>query len=119
MKVLIVDDSAIIRNSLQSIIQKQGYEVLGQAANGLDALRLFEELEPDLVTMDITMPEMDGLSCVEAMLGQRPDAKIVVISALASKEVALKAIELGAREFIKKPYDVDELVACLNTLKDC
>jgi two-component system chemotaxis response regulator CheY len=108
MKLLIVDDSTVIRRSIQRTIGKRHTEVR-TAGNGLEALQVFEEFQPEVVTMDITMPEMDGLSCVEAILGKRPNTRILVISALADKATAVEAVKRGAQGFLLKPFTAETL----------
>lgn len=109
MKVLIVDDSEIIREAIQEWIGKFNLEIAGHAGNGKDAVKMFTSLQPDIVTLDITMPEMDGLTAMEEMIKINPDAKIVIISALAAKDVALSAIDKGAMSFLVKPFTKEEL----------
>ncbi len=108
MKVLVVDDSYIIRKALQNFITSspsaQDLRIVGEAADGVAAMRLFEEKDPDLITMDITMPKMDGLTCIEKMMSLKPSARIIVISALNDKETALQALTKGALTFIPKPF---------------
>lgn len=108
MKLLIVDDSNVIRRSIQRTIGERHTEVR-TAGNGIEALQVFEEFQPEVVTMDITMPEMDGLSCVEAILGKRPNTRILVISALADKATAVEAVKRGATGFLLKPFTADTL----------
>jgi two-component system chemotaxis response regulator CheY len=103
MKVLVVDDSTIIRRSIERTIATRGYQIR-TAANGRLALSVFNEFEPDFVTMDITMPEMDGLTCVTEMLKRRPAVRILVVSALADKLTAIEAVKRGARGFLLKPF---------------
>jgi two-component system chemotaxis response regulator CheY len=108
MKLLIVDDSNVIRRSIQRTIGDRHAEVR-TAGNGIEALQVFEEFQPEVVTMDITMPEMDGLSCVEAILGKKPNTRILVISALADKATAVEAVKRGATGFLLKPFTADTL----------
>lgn len=108
MKLLIVDDSNVIRRSIQRTVATGDHEVF-MAANGREALRLFDEVQPEVVTMDITMPEMDGLSCVEAILNRKPGTRILVISALADKTTAVEAVKRGATGFLLKPFTAETL----------
>lgn len=103
MKLLIVDDSTVIRRTVERVLGEQASEIRG-AADGVEALRQFETFEPDLVTMDLTMPNLDGLGCIRQMLERNPDARILVITALADKPTAIEAVELGAVGFIVKPF---------------
>lgn len=115
-KLLIVDDSAILRMHLKGALQQYGLEVVGEATNGVEALEKFKETGPNLVTMDITMPEMNGLSCTREMLKISPDVKIVVISALSSSDIAIEAVAAGARDYLRKPFEPAELERCIRAL---
>ncbi len=113
MKLLIVDDSTIIRSRIARILNdpRLGFiRVVGMAKNGVEALSLFSEEQPDLVTMDLTMPEMEGVECTERMMALNPTASILVISALSDKATALKALKKGARGFLYKPFTDDQLI---------
>lgn len=109
MKLLIVDDSSIIRKAIQKYLGQLDVEIVGEAGDGKTALDLFQELDPDLVTMDITMPEMDGLTCLEEMLKIKPETRILVISALSDQATALKAMKNGAKGFLGKPFSEDKV----------
>jgi len=114
MKLLIVDDSALIRSRVARILNDPRLsfvQLLGMAKNGKEAVLLFLQNMPDLVTMDITMPEMDGISCTEQMIEIHPDCNILVISALSDKATALKALKKGARGFLYKPFSDEDLIA--------
>jgi two-component system chemotaxis response regulator CheY len=104
-RILVVDDAAIIRLMLTKILVSEGYEVAGEAGNGAEAVQKYEELKPDLVTMDITMPDMDGIQAVKEIKKNDPNAKIVMCSAMGQKMMVLEAIEAGAASFIVKPFD--------------
>lgn len=109
MKVLIVDDSIIIRGAIENWLGDLDLEIVGSAANGKQAVELANTLRPDLITMDITMPEMDGLTAIDRILELHPDARIIVVSALAGRETAMAAIKKGAVSFLLKPFTRDEL----------
>ena len=109
LKVLIVDDSLIIRRTIQRQLDENAIAEVAMASNGVEALQLFREQEPDIVTLDITMPKMDGLTCVEEMLRINSEARILVISALADKRTALDALKRGAQAFLCKPFTSHEL----------
>ncbi len=103
-RLLIVDDSNIMRRRIERSQQFDELEVVGSAANGVEALELFEKTDPDLVTMDLTMPRMDGIECIENLVRLKPDVRILVISALADKATAIDAMEKGANGFLNKPF---------------
>jgi two-component system, chemotaxis family, chemotaxis protein CheY len=109
MKVLIVDDSEIIREAIGTWIRGSGIEIVGKAVNGKEAVAMFREKKPDVVTLDITMPEMDGLTALAEMLKIDPQAKVIIVSALAARETALKAIKMGAASYLVKPFTQAEL----------
>jgi two-component system chemotaxis response regulator CheY len=109
IRMMIVDDSNVIRRRIERCQRVDGVEVVGTASNGVEALALFVELDPDVVTMDITMPQMDGIECVERMVNLRPGVLILVISALADKATAVEAMEKGANGFLNKPFSDRQL----------
>lgn len=111
MRALIVDDSNIMRRAIAKYLEPLGIEVAANAGDGEAALELFAKHEPDLVTLDITMPRMDGLVCLEEMMRRKPGAKIIVISALKDSATGLRALKLGAKGFLPKPFTEKELVA--------
>ena len=109
MKVLIVDDSSIMRKAIEKYLGKLDVEIVGSAGDGKTALEMFKEKLPDVVTLDITMPEMDGLTCLEEMLKVKADSKVLVVSALKDEATALEAINKGARGFLGKPFNAETL----------
>lgn len=113
MKIMIVDDSMVIRRKIERCELIANLAVnsddIKQAANGVEAMSIFSHFKPDLVTMDLTMPEMDGVECVQQIIAQDPSARILVISALTDKDTALQAIRNGARGFLPKPFTEDQL----------
>jgi len=115
-RVLIVDDAAFMRVSIRNILTKNGFEVAGEAENGAVAVQKYAELHPDVVTMDITMPEMDGLQALKTIKASDPAAKIVMVSALGQEAMVRDAVMAGARGFIVKPYKEDTIVETLNKL---
>ena len=108
--VLVVDDAAFMRMMVKDILTKNGYEVVGEAENGMKALEKYQELKPDLITMDITMPEMDGISAVKEIKKVDPNAKIVMCSAMGQQAMVIGAIQAGARDFIVKPFQPDRVL---------
>jgi two-component system, chemotaxis family, chemotaxis protein CheY len=115
-KLMIVDDSNIIRRRIERSQQIDRLEVVGAAANGRDAVELFQRTRPDVVTMDLTMPEMDGIECVEKLVAINPNVLILVVSALADKATAVEAIEKGANGFLCKPFTDRQLNDALEEL---
>ncbi|MBN1409408.1 MAG: response regulator [Spirochaetales bacterium] len=109
MKVLIVDDSEIIREAISTWIKGSDIEIVGKAVNGQEAVEMVRQRKPDLVTLDITMPEMDGLTALEQIIKINPRVKVIIVSALAAKETALKAIKMGAVSYLVKPFTQAEL----------
>ena len=110
VRVLVVDDAAFMRMMVKDILTKNGYEVVGEAENGMKALEKYQELKPDLITMDITMPEMDGISAVKEIKKVDPNAKIVMCSAMGQQAMVSEAIQAGARDFIVKPFQPDRVL---------
>ncbi|MDR3592767.1 MAG: response regulator [Negativicutes bacterium] len=113
IKVLIVDDAAFMRMMIKDILTKNGFEVVGEAENGVKAVEKFQELRPDLTTMDITMPEMDGISAVKQIKKIDPNAKVIMCSAMGQQAMVIEAIQSGARDFIVKPFQPDRVLEAL------
>jgi two-component system, chemotaxis family, chemotaxis protein CheY len=103
-KLMIVDDSNIMRRRIERSQQFDELELIGTAGNGLEALELFKKADPDVVTMDLTMPQMDGIECISRLVELKPAVRILVISALADKATAVEAMEKGANGFLNKPF---------------
>jgi two-component system chemotaxis response regulator CheY len=116
LKLMIVDDSNIIRRRIERSQQIDRLQVVGAAANGREAVTMFQRTQPDVVTMDITMPEMDGIACVEELLAINPNVLILIVSALADKATAVEAIEKGANGFLCKPFTDRQLNEALEEL---
>lgn len=114
--VLIVDDSRTSRRILRDIIERAGYKVVGEAINGQEGFDQYVKLSPDIVTMDITMPEMDGIESLKLIKKNNPDAKVVMVTAAGQKEKMMEALKDGASEFVSKPF-IEESV--LDALKRC
>jgi two-component system, chemotaxis family, chemotaxis protein CheY len=104
LKLMIVDDSNIMRRRIERSQQFEQLEVVGSAGNGVEALELFKQTDPDVVTMDLTMPRMDGIECIGKLVALKPAIRILVISALADKATAVEAMEKGANGFLNKPF---------------
>ncbi len=114
MKFMIVDDSDVIRLKIENVLNQDDFEIVGTAKNGVEAIEQFKTLKPRIVTMDITMPLMDGIETIEAMIELDPDVRILVVSALADKATLIKAMKLGAYGFLCKPFtdfDLSESLA--------
>jgi two-component system, chemotaxis family, chemotaxis protein CheY len=103
-KLMIVDDSNIMRRRIERSQQFEELELIGTAGNGLEALELFKKADPDVITMDLTMPQMDGIECISQLVAMKPSVRILVISALADKATAVEAMEKGANGFLNKPF---------------
>ncbi len=117
IKLLIVDDSNVIRSRIERIYSSSfDIEVVAKASNGKEAVYMLEEHKPDIVTMDLTMPEMDGIACIDKMMEVEPKIKIIVVSALSDKATGIQALSKGARGFLCKPFTDDELVESLEKL---
>ena len=112
-RVLIVDDAAFMRMMLRDILAKNGFEVVGEADNGKVAVQMYNELKPDVVTMDITMPEMDGIAAVKEIKAGDPSAKVVMVSAMGQQAMVIEAIRSGAADFIVKPFQPDRVLEAL------
>ncbi len=109
-KILIVDDASFMRLNLRNILESQDYEVAGEATNGNEAIKLYKGTEPDLVTMDITMPEKDGITAMKEIMEIDSSARVLVISAMGQEAYIKKAIVAGAKHFIVKPFKKDNVV---------
>ena len=115
-KLLIVDDSNIMRRHIERSQQFDDLEIVGTAANGVEAVELFKRTDPDTVTMDLTMPLMDGIECISQLVALKPSVRILVISALADKATAVEAMERGANGFLNKPFSDRQLNEALAEL---
>lgn len=108
-KIIIVDDSLFMRMILKNTLDEFGYEIVAEASNGLEALTLYTELQPDLVTLDITMPEMDGLTALQEIKRLDPEAKVIMVSAMGQQALLIRAVSMGAIDFIVKPFNKDRV----------
>lgn len=115
-KVLIVDDAMFMRSAIKNILQRNGFEVVGEAANGKEAIEMYMELKPDLVTMDITMPVMTGIEALEAIIAYDSKAKVVMITAMGQEAMVRESILKGAKSFLVKPFEENRVVQTLNNI---
>ena len=113
-RILLVDDAVFMRMKLKDILEKNGYEVVGEAQNGLEAIEKYKTEKPDLVTMDITMPEMDGVTALKKIKEIDPNAKVIMCSAMGQQSMVMDAIQAGAIDFIVKPFDNERVIESVN-----
>jgi len=109
-RILIVDDAAFMRMMIKNIVSKNGYEVVAEAGNGQEAVELYKQHKPDLVTMDITMPDMNGIEGVKAICSVDPGANIIMCSAMSQQHLVLEAVQAGAKNYIVKPFKPEQLL---------
>ena len=112
-RVLVVDDAVFIRMTIKRILEANGHEMVGEAITGSEAVEKYEELKPDLVLLDISMPEMSGIDALQKIMQMDSDARVIICSALGQQEFVAKAIEMGARDFIVKPFEASLFVEAL------
>ena len=116
MKLLIVDDSSIMRRIIEKNLRDYEIDIIGTAASGPEALEIVEDKMPDVITLDITMPGMDGLACLDQIMVIHPGAKVMIITALADKLTGLRALDKGARGFLYKPVNASDLASAFDKL---
>lgn len=116
--ILIVDDALFMRRMIRQALEPLGYDIVGEAANGEEGLARFRELRPDLTTLDIIMPDMDGLECLAAIRKESPDAAVVMITAVDQRDTMLEAMRLGVSDFIVKPFDENRVVTTVQKALD-
>ncbi len=109
-RVLVVDDAAFMRKMVTDALTKGGHEVVGEAGNGVEAIARYRDLKPDLMTLDITMPEKDGIAALKDIMELDPSAKVVMCSALGQESKVLESIKLGAKDFVVKPFQPDRVI---------
>jgi two-component system, chemotaxis family, chemotaxis protein CheY len=109
-RILVVDDAAFMRKMVTDALTKGGHEVIGEAGNGAEAVEQYQALKPDLTTLDITMPEKDGLSALKDIMAMDPSAKVIMCSALGQESKVLESIKLGAKDFVVKPFQADRVL---------
>jgi two-component system, chemotaxis family, chemotaxis protein CheY len=109
-RILVVDDAAFMRKMVTDALTKGGHEVIGEAGNGTEAVEQYQTLKPDLTTLDITMPEKDGLSALKDIMALDPSAKVIMCSALGQESKVLESIKLGAKDFVVKPFQAERVL---------
>jgi two-component system chemotaxis response regulator CheY len=115
-KVLVVDDAAFMRLVMKEILEKNGHEVVGEAENGAEAVEQYGRLKPDVVTMDITMPVMEGIDAVKLIREMDPKARIIMCSAMGQQQMVVRAIKAGARDFIVKPLQSERVLEAIEKI---
>lgn len=113
-KILVVDDAAFMRMVIKTMLEKNGHEVIAEADNGRNAFLKYQSFHPDLVIMDITMPEIDGQKGLEMIINSYPDAKVIMCSAMGQKTMILDAINAGAKDFVVKPFEEERVMAAID-----
>lgn len=114
-KGLIVDDAAIMRTRLRAILENE-FEIVAEASNGIQAQDLYSRLRPDFLTLDISMPEMNGLDALKNLITAYPEAKIIIVSAVGQKQIVFEALSMGAKDFIVKPFEPDRVLHSVKRL---
>lgn len=114
-KGIIVDDAAIMRHRLLEIFDNH-FQIIAEATNGYEAIELYSKFRPDFITLDITMPEMNGIDALKIILNSFPDAKVVIVSAVGQKQIVIEAISLGAKDFIVKPFEPARVIHSITRL---
>ena len=114
--ILIVDDSRTSRKILRGILEDAGHKVIGEATDGQEGLNKYKELNPDIITLDITMPVMDGIAALKEIMSENPEAKVIMITAAGQQHKMIDAIKLGASEFVTKPFEKDEIISVINKI---
>ncbi|MDE5697423.1 MAG: response regulator [Lachnospiraceae bacterium] len=112
-RVLLVDDAAFMRMTIKKMIEAEGYTVVGEAGNGAEAVQKYMEIQPDVVMLDITMPEMNGVDALRSIKEFDPKAKVIMCSAMGQQAMVAQAIQNGAKDFIVKPFEKDRIIAAL------
>jgi len=113
-RVLVVDDAAFMRKMVTDALKKGGHEVIGEASNGIEAVERYRELRPEVTTLDITMPEKDGLAALQEIIGLDPSARVIMCSALGQESKVLESIKIGAKDFIVKPFKAERVLGAVD-----
>lgn len=115
-RLLIVDDDPYIRKIIKDAFSQENYSIVGEATNGLQAVNQYNELKPDFVTMDISMPQQNGIDALKEIITDNPDAQIIMCSSMGTDKIIENAIQLGAKDFITKPFEIEELLTAASKL---
>ena len=115
-KILIVDDAIFMRIMLRDMLEKNGFEVIGEAADGFEAIDKYKALNPDIVTMDVTMPQLNGIDALKEIIKYDASAKIIMCSAMGQQLMVMDSIKAGAKDFIVKPFERDRVIGALQKL---
>lgn len=113
-KVLVIDDAAFMRMTIKIMLERSNYEVVGEAGDGKDGIKLYKDLKPDIVTLDITMPDMDGIAALKEIKKFDPNAKVIMVSAMGQELMVRESIKAGANSFLVKPFKEDQLAKALD-----
>jgi two-component system chemotaxis response regulator CheY len=113
-RVLVVDDAAFMRKMVTDALTKGGHEVVGEAGNGIEAVERYRELRPEVTTLDITMPEKDGLAALQEIIALDPSARVIMCSALGQESKVLESIKIGAKDFVVKPFQADRVLGAVD-----
>lgn len=113
-KILIVDDNAFMRNTIKGVLTQAGFDIAGEATDGAEAVNAYATMQPDLVTMDITMPNMDGVEALKELIKQDPGAKVVMVSAMGQESLVVEAVTAGAVDFVIKPFEPERVIDAVN-----
>ena len=116
LRFVIVDDAIFMRTVLNKMLQEEQFEVVGEAGNGLEAIKIAKDQQPDIVTLDITMPEMDGIQAVSEILAVSPNTKIIMCSAMGQQAMVIEAIKRGAKDFIVKPFEKSRVLQAVQNV---
>lgn len=113
-KILVCDDAMFMRQTIIKMLEGVGHEVIAQAGNGVECISMYKSSKPDIVLMDITMPDMNGIEATRKIMELDSEAKIIMVSAMGQMEMVVGAVEAGAKDFVVKPFEPEKLIACVN-----
>lgn len=116
IRVLIVDDAVFMRTVLKKMLEEENYDIVGEASNGIEAIKKAKELHPDVVTLDITMPEMDGVTALPEILRESPNSRVIMCSAMGQQPMVVDAIKKGAKDFIVKPFQKARVLQAIENI---